>query len=662
MLFPTRIFPGDEELGKKDDDHRPGDKKIFRLGRGYPNMYALQRRFLKRAAYGILGLIILYFLFKSVSSSLQHSNLEPGSIYTDSLQSSISKIKDVVTTSILPEKQSTTFEYNGAIKFHHLTTALTAPILEDNEAPNQNVLFAAANIKSAAKLLLLACEMAAWKRNNLHFAIMGRDTMPLNILKSANGVNKNCQVTFHDGRPDHSSSSSEFRMQASVSAAFKKINGFINPHATLVDGSGIEETWFLKSLKSTALDLSKTIIELPQNTEENLRWILQLDSRSLRDWNQISIEIIIHAQTSASGSLIRLLESLKKADYLSMSPPHLTIELPHYVEEQTSKYLQNFRWPAQSSPIEGNLLSVHHRIPQNILSADESAIRVLESFWPTNPYESQVLVLSPQAELSPLFFSYLKYLILNYKHGNVTSELQSKLLGISLDLPTTYFNDTTTFIPPIDDEKKSVNFLWQAPNSNACLFFADKWVELHDFVSRVLDSKNRLPVPKTLNRKELSKRYPSWLENVLQLSRLRGYFVLYPNFETPHSLATIHTELYKAPEEYQSELGSDEDLDSVIASEPTQFLELQPKEGRLIMDPLDRILPFEGELPDLNSIPRLSWNGKNLKVESFDESPSYGDQFRREIGGCTDGKPKTAMELSAGDLFCLEDVQMPQPD
>ena len=70
-------------------------------------------------------------------------------------------------------------------------------------------------------------------------------------------------------------------MEVSCSAAFNHINTFVHPQATFVDGSGLEELYFMKGVNERADHLGRTIIELPENTEKSLMWITLLDSASL---------------------------------------------------------------------------------------------------------------------------------------------------------------------------------------------------------------------------------------------------------------------------------------------------------------------------------------------------------------------------------------------
>jgi hypothetical protein len=386
-------------------------------------------------------------------------------------------------------------------------------------------------------------------------------------------------------------------------------------------------------------------------------------------WNKVSVDIVVHAQPSASGSVMRLLESLKKADFFSSTPPRLIIELPHNVDEPSRRYLERFKWPPNAGDNSGSLLTLHHRIPQHRLTAEENSIRFLESFWPADPFTSHVLVLSPQIELSPLFFHYLKYAMLEYRYSGAKSDVRKNVLGISLDLPSTYLNDSAKFTPPLfnvtlgEDYVVSgaTPFLWQAPNSNAALYFGEKWVELHDFVAQLLLSQHALPTPTTLNEKDVSKTYPSWLEHVLKLVRTRGYWTIYPNFEFGDSLATLHNDLYQPPEEYSAEVKDGIAESGELTADPDQYLSLEHTEAPLITTSLLSILPFEGELPKMAEMPFLSWDGERINVSDIGKhAVAYSKVFRSEIGGCMeDAVEKQRYEGAAGDLFCLNDPPDP---
>jgi hypothetical protein len=359
---------------------------------------------------------------------------------------------------------------------------------------------------------------------------------------------------------------------------------------------------------------------------------------------------------------MRLLDSLKKADFFSSVPPRLTIELPHIIDEPSRRYLSRFKWPPTKEPA-ASLLTLHHRIPQHGLSAEENSIRMLESFWPSDPMISHVLVLSPQIELSPLFFHFLKYTLLEYKYSFSRADTQQNLMALSLDIPSTYLNDSTLFIPPLGNVTQGSKvvaqgvtpFLWQAPNSNAALYFGEKWLELHDFVAQVLSSERLVTSPATLNMKEVSKTYPSWLEHVLKLARARGYWTIYPNFEDTDSLATLHNDLYQPPEEYKEEIEA-EASDGELTADPAKHLSLMHDETPLITKSLLSMLPFKGELPMVADMPLLSWDGNRINVGDLEQhAVEYSSMFRREIGRCDENAPdKLRSDFGAEDLFCLD--------
>jgi hypothetical protein len=366
------------------------------------------------------------------------------------------------------------------------------------------------------------------------------------------------------------------------------------------------------------------------------------------------------------------LDSLSKADYSKSAPPRLTIELPHDVEEPTKTFLEEFRWPPSDHSLEGNAnqLNLRHRIPEPGLTAEENSIRFLESFWPTKPATSHLLVLSPQVELSNLYFQYLKYYILEYKYS-IPWASEKHLMGISLDLPSTYLNDTTAFSPPSktgksgSDSDSAISFLWQAPNSNAVLYFGDMWTELHGFLSHSLTSLHKLGTPTMLNSKEVSRTYPSWLEDILKLARTRGYYFLYSTLANEATLATIHKELYTPPEEFshsqegEVEAHSTPQASAGLTADSAHHLSLQHPEKLLASKSLLSHLPSDGILPALADMPLLSWDGKAVtKMELEEAASKYSQVFRREIGGCStsDKKYKIMAEGSADDLFCLDDA------
>ena len=252
----------------------------------------------------------------------------------------------------------------------------------------------------------------------------------------------------------------------------------------------------------------------------------------------------------------------------------------------------------------------------------------------------------------------LKYMLLEYRYSNAAAlqDWDKRLFGLSLELPSLYLNTSAKFSPPSalePDEESSAtqspdtptSFLWQAPNSNAVLILGERWVELHGFISRMLDVQSKhkqKQLPQLLSEKLVSKMYPSWLEQALRLCQARGYWTLYPSLSISSFLASVHNELYTPPEEYEKELlraKSDESTEIVLA--PGSFFEA---------------LPNRGTLPPFQELPLLTWDGTKTNFPKFNATAAdYAREFRRQVGQCTKTAEEGAVpDASAADLFCPE--------
>lgn len=593
------------------------------------------------------------------------------------------------------------FYYDGEIIFYKLPASLHAIARTfGHRQNNRNVLFAASDLKSAAVLIPMACDMATAAKNYVHMAIMGRSDLSLKEIMEINGVDqKECRMFWHDARPDYAEYSTEARAGAAISAALSHINTFMHPQVIITDDSNLEDAFFVRALKSRASEYSTPVIELSENGAEKLGWISRLDSAALAAWHKSTVDILIQAQPETSGSLMRLLTSLYTADYSGFLPPRLTIELPHEIDAMTQSFLSNFRWPPPTyagTVGRFNQLAIHHRIPSQKLSAEEASIRFFESFYPANPLDSHMLLLSPRTQVSPLFFHYLKYHLLEY-HYSGYNPLAINLIGFSLEIPPTFLNGTTAFEPPegnlmtpanlkrakpvSDDFRPS--FLWQAPNCNAAVYFGSKWVEFHDFLSnrlRLFHSSNTPQVPKVV-----SSEYPSWTEYFLELMRARGYALLYPGRadSNTESLVTIHDELYQPPEEFLMPLNpttdsstpppsdknteTPQDAPSINTAEPFTAPTDSPSTPNSHPETtlasasrhLSELLPFL-ESPDVHALPLLSYDGTPLThSRSFQDSELYADTFRTTLGGCTiarvNDRERKVRPGSTRDLFCWGD-------
>ncbi|KAL8731616.1 MAG: hypothetical protein Q9166_003304 [cf. Caloplaca sp. 2 TL-2023] len=460
-------------------------------------------------------------------------------------------------------------------------------------------------------------------------------------------------------------------MEVSVSAALGHIQTFMHPQVVITDDQSREDGFFIKAIRSKANELGKGVIELPTDASENMMWITRLDSGSLAAWQTAYVDILIHAPPYSSGSLLRLLKSIEAADYFGHRRPHLTIELPAELDPPTMKYLEELVWPPvdPSGAPHVSQVTLRHRIPRRTSTVEEASVRLVESFYPAKPASSHVLVLSPQVELSPIYFHFLMYQLLEYKYSSTAfwgAEVGS-LMGISLELPSLHLNDSNLFSPPMirrslkgseDTSEEPTPFLWQAPNSNAALYFGNKWVEFHSF----LKARVSLDPVKTPERPNLiSESYPSWLEYILELMRARGYTLLYPNFPSGREvIASIHYELFHPPEEFTKPRSMSPDDTPVPTLDPKETFDTDPSshkpkhsESTPLTTNLISLLPTSGSVQDLSNLPLLSHQGNEISMDIFEAiARSFTSDFRRQVGLCPATHRPKVESMKADDLFC----------
>lgn len=70
-------------------------------------------------------------------------------------------------------------------------------------------------------------------------------------------------------------------MEVSIEASMEHIQTFVHPQVIIIDNPSREDTFFVTTLRSKAMDIGKSIIELPSDATQNMMWITRLDSGSL---------------------------------------------------------------------------------------------------------------------------------------------------------------------------------------------------------------------------------------------------------------------------------------------------------------------------------------------------------------------------------------------
>lgn len=204
MSLLGSVFPSDKELGKKDDDHRPGTHGPLLPGlwNARKQVSGVRRR---KIIYAVLGLFALFLFIKNIPTDLGPNSLKTDSRINPKVESLALPAQQDAPSGKPPRPSDSATEdghyYEGPVKFYKLAVTLhSVASLAGRFGRNRNILFAAASLKSASEIIPLACEMASLKRNDVHFAFMGRDDLEIHEIKEINGVNKDCKVHWHGRR------------------------------------------------------------------------------------------------------------------------------------------------------------------------------------------------------------------------------------------------------------------------------------------------------------------------------------------------------------------------------------------------------------------------------------------------------------------------------
>jgi hypothetical protein len=670
------MLPGDEELGKKDDDHKPGPRTPR-----WPPLRWRRRRILLAA----VGLCLVYALVKYMPPLGGWTGQTPTSEYASAPAGGFGQGHEQAGNEeptgpppgyrAPPAGEPIPHTFDGQFKFYRLAASLHgASHTYGYRAVNRNIVFPISSLHSASTMLPMICEMARWSRNHVHAAFMGRADIDLAQILEINGIDQiKCPAIWHDARPDWTEYSSDDRAELSVMAAMTHINTFLHPQAAIIDDALSEDGFFVRGIHAKTEALHMPLIEIPRDRLDSMMWLTRLDAGSLRSWNLPTIDVIIQVPPD-SASVARLLKSIRSADYSGLNLPHITLELPAELDETVERFLDDFKWPPSGQQ---SHITTRRKIGTQRATQEESAIRFLELFYPSSK-NSHVLLLSPQVEFSSQYYQYLIFTLLEYRYSSYAEDDAAGVMGVTLELPPLLMNGKTRLSPPkptdmhstryaeLFPDTKSVPFLWQAPNSHATLYFGDKWAELHSFLSNRVAKQSKAPQ----RNKIVSETLPSWMEYTLEFMRARGYALVYPGATSEEALVTIHNELYHIPEEFappKVKHGEDTVARPTQTNEPFLRGDISAPTPRLSETkvvshsrPLHLILPFDGDLPEIPHLPYLLHRGDMIPHSNISSlADTYAVEYRKVIGGCVipSGKHRKLAAGSARDLFCFGDEE-----
>ncbi|CAI6342100.1 unnamed protein product [Periconia digitata] len=684
----TKVLPGDEESGRKKDDdyHHPKFGASSRAPRWTRSTVPLRWR-RRRIILIFVALALVYGLARNLpdwawEQSYDLRGIIPpspppvdSSYYARADDDAENEEPSGPPPGTNPPKpgQLAPHTYSGQIRFYRLSATLHgAGHTNGFRNVNRNVVFAISSLQSAATLLPVICDMSRWSRSWVHVAFMGREEIAIHDILDINGIDQvKCPAILHDARPDYAEYSTDERAESSVISAMGHIHSFLHPQVVIVDAS--EDAFFLRGVRAKTDAIGMTLIEGPENWDNSM-WMTRLDAGSLKSWHDPFVEVIVQVPPQSSG-VIQLLKSLKAADYAGLSHPHLTIELPAEVDDSVSSYLRDFEWPPTG---ERSRLSIRRRLTRERATQESSTIRFLELFYPSSTSNSHALLLSPQVELSPQFYQYTMYQLLEYKYSAFGAIDSANVMGVSMELPSTLLDGETKLVLPTPKDMHtpryeelfpdtlSVPFLWQAPNSHATLFFGDKWAEFHSFVSNRVAKHSQTPKG-VAQSKVVSETLPSWTEYMLEFMRVRGYALLYPGASSTEALVTVHNELYHIPEEFLDAEPTRGDSDATKQVPDESFVRAKTPAAAVNYPeppviprnrPLHQALPLQADLPEVSQMPFLLHTGEQIPhINASTAAEGYARKYREVIGGCkvTEGMRRKMVASSARDLFCFGD-------
>lgn len=150
----------------------------------------------------------------------------------------------------------------------------------------------------------------------------------------------------------------------------------------------------------------------------------------------------------------------------------------------------------------------------------------------------------------------------------------------------------------------------------------------------------------------VSEVYPSWLTYMLGLSRARGYSTIYPNFQHD-KLVTLHTDLYKLPEEHKQ--ATEAKTDGELGASVKEYIKKQ-KEQKLVKTGFLEFLKDGGSLPLLVDVPTLTFDGHVVEwLDMGERTDAYVAELRKTVGGCDKKDEQPPMVPGkASDLFCMD--------
>ncbi|EJU03554.1 hypothetical protein DACRYDRAFT_105713 [Dacryopinax primogenitus] len=409
----------------------------------------------------------------------------------------------------------------------------------------------------------------------------------------------------------------------------------ISPSVVLHTIRHADETLLLGLVRIYTTSSASTIIWLPFQDLPVSGWIAELSTEELQSWNIPHIELSV-ITNNRPASLRRLLSSLQKASYYG-DQPILSINLEETADAETLREAQNIKWPGAGAQLR------HRVVRGGLLPA------VVEAWYPfTN--DTYGVLLEDDVEVSPMFYAWLKFTILRYRYGPDRAE-SSRLFGVSL-YQAKHIELKPEGRHPFNAQILFTNssmryphspYLSQVPCSWGAVFFPEHWREFHQYLSLRLSPRGQdLGIDIVPNIRS-NKWANSWKRYFIEMTYLRGYVMLYPNYDHFVSLSTNHLE----PGEHARYVP-----ERILTKKKAQFQ--VPLMGHTESDYGVHLLDLpQGTLPSWHDLPVLDLWGN---IASLDLLTWRGAYRHEEVTECSRllslDEPST---YNADELLCLHD-------
>ena len=322
-----------------------------------------------------------------------------------------------------------------------------------------------------------------------------------------------------------------------------------------------KKSTFLTNYQSHSLD-SEFSFE-----ESKLRYVGRLSRQKSSSKPEFSISVITAANTKLRfSSLVRLYDSLVKADYLGYTNVKLIFNIDAGASADVIEYANEIIWP--HGPKE-----IRHRVKRGGL-----VTAVAESWYPSSP-EDHCIILEDDIEVSPYYFVWLVNLLDAHY-----ADPDPRVVGLSLYTPRTVEHIAGKARFNVDTSKtfKYEKVYGQPlPCSWGALWFPNAWMDFLAYMSTRLEIERHAGVDDTVVSVPFSHTMhwaKSWKKYMAELMYSRDYYMIYPNFPNQLSLSTNHVELGEHVGSEEDRLGRLSDFE-VPLFEGTSFEKLENEFG-----------------------------------------------------------------------------------